>query len=347
MTAVAGSPPRTAANRVLSEITSLKAELEELEKEEKRLKTAKALESEKREQERRRKQQLADEAILRETIELRKYQEAQRKDRLKRMREEAKREELSRLEKERKHQEIQWELVNGNPLSRQQETLQKKSQLESQLRRINDQDHEVAECRKKLIETLDSMKNELRELGREDWTKRQLLKQQKAETDAAEKISQLRQAEKAKQTRVSLHHDMLQSVKETTSSELSALKDELLLLEREDQMATIRMEASSQHASEKAATQSEEHILRFDQQRKRQASTERAEAEAYAAELSKTIDLEHYHLQRQLNNATIREENSLGRIQGLISSKDQQQDIKQQITRQREQKPSPGMFLLP
>ena len=295
--------------RLVREIEGLKNELAQLEQEEERIKKAKTAEYERKEHERRRKQQLEEEAKIRETIELRKYQEEQRKERLKRMREEARQQEFNRQQKEKQFQQIQWELAAAKTPAEIENTLKKKKEMEDLHRdKVKVQDTEMVATRIKLTNILEDMRKELQELGQDDWmlkiNAKKAKQEKRLEHERALREQEIQSTAAGKTSR----SRKMQHERCVIRNEISALRDEMRMLERDENMENMRRAAREQHLSETK----QNHALSQDETTRvtRERQQQQAEEEEWSSsELrKKDIAQQEYILEKQLAQQRIGQE---------------------------------------
>ena len=318
----AAADAASTTGRLVKEISSLKEELQMLEDEEERIRKTKAEEHARKEQERRRKQQLEEEAKIRETIELRKYQEDQRKDRLKRMREEARLQEYNRQQKEKQYQQIQWELTSAKTAAEIENSLKKRKEMEEQHSReaVALQDSSIVASRQRLTAILDDMRKELHELGQDDWMKKLHAKQAKHEKRLEhervlrEKEAQDRQAHGGGVSRRKILHE-----RDVVRSEIAALRDEMKMLERDERMEDLRRSARERHQAETCLAHAAQQNETTRVTHERQATQAEADARADAEKLSGEIQLQGYLVQKQEAQATIASEHAERRRREVAS----------------------------
>ncbi|KAJ9452648.1 hypothetical protein DIPPA_25558 [Diplonema papillatum] len=226
------------AARLANEISNLKAELHQLEVEEERTQRVKAQQAELEAHKQRLRKQKEDDERVQEMIELRKLQEEHRKERLRKQRLQVRRQEAAKLDAEKARQQMQWERAGGEPWILREKLAKRKREIEeANLQCMAAQDTRATAVRADLAATLRDMRKELSDLGRDDWARRVRMEAAKLqhETDMQQEAA-AREKEASEGSRQTTRAACLRSAA-VTSLELMALRDELTLLEKEEELA--------------------------------------------------------------------------------------------------------------
>eukprot|EP01062_Namystynia_karyoxenos_P015861 TRINITY_DN1578_c3_g1_i1.p1 TRINITY_DN1578_c3_g1~~TRINITY_DN1578_c3_g1_i1.p1 ORF type:complete len:1396 (+),score=580.53 TRINITY_DN1578_c3_g1_i1:94-4188(+) len=282
---------------IRSELDALRAQLAGLEEEGRRVEQQRAIAREQEELRRRKRQQDEEEAMRRELIELRKYQEERRQERVRQQREEETQRARQRAELERRNQQIVWEATTGEAPPEPQKAYD--DACGRMQRDAQDERRRSAASRKALGEALQALRQELAELDSDDWVQREAAERRREAQ--RRNVEEARRHEDAEEevTRAAAAMKRKLSAEQLRRDELSALKQELLMLEKEAVRAGMMAEARAEGAREERERADERLEAEVERQvsRKEAAAGDEARQRAAAAELDRVHE-QQYLLQR-------------------------------------------------